>query len=463
MLAHALDYAAAGFYVFPVDGKRPHAILGASGGYHHATTGDAQVRAWWGAAPDAGIGIALAASGLVCLDVDVAQGKPGAASYAALVAECPEIEACSVVAQTGSGGGHLLWRATDDMAKTRRIGYRPGLDLLSDGYIVAAPSPHASGGRYMWTRQGTLTDAPIALRAALASRERPARDPSKPDGTPASLGKIKPGSRNADMFRFAASLRNQGLGASAVLAACLAENAERFDPPLDDQEVHEVCGKAIRSAPIARDLLGGEAFREEIIQLGRDRGVTCAPERRAVRVGALALVEQVPIRSIATGLPSLDRLIGGGISTRQLATVIAPPGAGKTAWVIALSIVLQQTAPVLYVSTELESYEVLARIAGNVLNVPWREIVRGKVERSKVEAAVASLSINVIGCEKLPVAADALAIVADEAGAMRATQGTAPVVVVDYLQDLARGWRRAEPSRRDRRYRDRAAEARAGS
>ena len=87
-----------------------------------------------------------------------------------------------------------------------------------------------------------------------------------------------------------------------------------------------------------------------------------------------------PIRSYLTGIDELDKLIGGGISTRQLTTLMGPPGAGKSALAMSIALRTSQTLPVVYVSTELEQHELMARLAGNVLDVPWSNIVRGQVD-----------------------------------------------------------------------------------
>lgn len=173
LLDAALAYAASGRYVFPVEsrGKRPLGRL-VPNGSDDATTDADQIRAWWTAAPDANIGISLEPSGLVALDVDVSGEKQGAASLATIDAELTT----SLTAHTGSGGLHVVYSRPEGVRAGRRINFLPGLDLLGKGYIVAAPSVHASGGVYRWHDAGAEIVPLPARLAREAGAVRPERD-----------------------------------------------------------------------------------------------------------------------------------------------------------------------------------------------------------------------------------------------------------------------------------------------
>jgi hypothetical protein len=155
MKRHALDLARRGFNVLPLHtptdagcsclrsdcgsvGKHPRSL----NGFYDATTDPAVIERWWGMWPDANIGIRTG-DGLAVLDVDPRHG--GFASLAELEDEHGIIR--TLTARTGGGGIHL-YMAGDLPA---RSGFRPGLDLKSEGgYVVAPPSLHASGARYEW-------------------------------------------------------------------------------------------------------------------------------------------------------------------------------------------------------------------------------------------------------------------------------------------------------------------------
>ncbi|MEW6489350.1 MAG: bifunctional DNA primase/polymerase, partial [Thermodesulfobacteriota bacterium] len=107
LLESALGYAARGWPVFPCrpGGKVP----ATSDGFKSATTDAATIRAWWGAEPDANIGLWTGGAGLLVVDLDRPKrdGDPdGVATMGALVKEHGPLP-MTPRAFTPSGGMHL--------------------------------------------------------------------------------------------------------------------------------------------------------------------------------------------------------------------------------------------------------------------------------------------------------------------------------------------------------------------
>jgi predicted P-loop ATPase len=166
MLEAALSYASKGWKVLPLwpmrDGrcgcgngdcpnraKHPLPRL-APNGSHSATTDAAIIAAWWADVPDANVGIATGQeSGVWVLDIDPRHG--GDVTLEALEARYGRLPT-SLRARTGSGGAHILFVHPRDGRLSNSSGrLGAGLDVRGDGgYIVAAPSNHASGGTYAW-------------------------------------------------------------------------------------------------------------------------------------------------------------------------------------------------------------------------------------------------------------------------------------------------------------------------
>ncbi len=171
--------------------------------------------------------------------------------------------------------------------------------------------------------------------------------------------------------------------------------------------------------------------------------VSIAPVKPVVLgayLGDIAKQERAPIRAYPTGYPDLDLYLQGGIKTRQLTTVMGPPGAGKTAWVVDLALRMARAGlSVLIASLELEADELEARFAGVILGVPWSDIVCGRVHRDQIRACLTDLQIRIISCEEMPRDGTAMAAIASTSRAMAEAHGAPPLLIIDYLQELARG------------------------
>ena len=140
----ALAYASRGWHVFPVapsPNKRPLT----PNGFHAATTDHAQIVAWWTDAPSAQVGVACGASGILTVDLDEKpeEGISGLASLLELGADADE---CALVMGTPRSGGRQMFYAHEG---SRKIGVRPGLDLLGDGGYTIVPSPSSPGRAWL--------------------------------------------------------------------------------------------------------------------------------------------------------------------------------------------------------------------------------------------------------------------------------------------------------------------------
>jgi len=163
-LDYALAYASKGWAILPVwsvdddgqcrcgrpnsekghkPGKHPQSTL-VPHGHNDATTDAEIIKEWFSTDPDAGIGISLADSGLLALDIDPQNG--GLESLAALEAEHGVLYS-DCTATTQGGGEHRLFRADPDAAFPATLG--AGLDLKHHGYICVAPTLGPSGA-YQW-------------------------------------------------------------------------------------------------------------------------------------------------------------------------------------------------------------------------------------------------------------------------------------------------------------------------
>ena len=145
MLGAALAYAQRGWLVFPcVPGsKRP----ATEHGLKDATSEPGQIRRWWEQRPDLNVAIRTGAvSNIVTLDIDPQHG--GDESMVRLIEHgaLPR----TARSRTGRGGTHLYFAHPGGLVKNR-VGLWPGIDVRGDGGdVIAPPSLHEEGKRYMW-------------------------------------------------------------------------------------------------------------------------------------------------------------------------------------------------------------------------------------------------------------------------------------------------------------------------
>lgn len=436
-LAAALEYAARGWAVFPLQPGLKEPLRGTRG-HLDATTDRAQIEAWWTQNPNYNLGISLAPSGLYVLDVDVSEydyvdkatgekrraKKRGAESLARIEHELTP----TLLATTGRGGTHVVYACPPGVEPHRHIGIiekNSGLDLLGEGYIVAAPSYLAETGTYyQWSQQCPI--APLPTYLSTIARQPRVAEKVQSTGTP-----IETGGRNNAMFRLACALRETGIGAEALARALDAENKQRFSPPLDDFELAGIVNSALNRVEVRRDVAAGAIVAQEVQQI-------FAPPQRSMWLEDVAREPVPPVTFYSTGFAKLDELLAGGFATRQMCGIIGPPSAGKSAlvghWLRRLS--LQR--PVLHGSIELPRHEVFVRYAANALEFPWVEGIKGRVPQEHMAGAVRGVRIKVFGQEDVDPN-DPWGSIAATVEAMRQECGVAPIVAIDYLQLLARG------------------------
>ena len=175
ILQAALDYAARGWPVVPIAGKRPWL----KDWVNLASVDAATVRGWWEQRPKSGVGLLTGPrAGHWVLDVDPRHG--GLETLADLEREHGELVTLRV--RTGSGGLHLYFRHPVGLQLTNRVEALPGLDVRgAGGQVVAPPSLHPDTGlAYEWENELPIADAPRWLLDLLRPPSREAKPYTPP-------------------------------------------------------------------------------------------------------------------------------------------------------------------------------------------------------------------------------------------------------------------------------------------
>jgi KaiC/GvpD/RAD55 family RecA-like ATPase len=429
----ALEYAGRGWHVFPL--KPGTKFPATTNGHLNATIDAARIDATWTENPAYNVGIAVAPSGLVILDVDVGTNKDGTPKRGReSLAKIEHELSPTLLAETGRGGTHAVYTRPEGVEAHRyidigksipHVGKESGLDLIGEGYIVAAPSFLTESGRYYsWTQLHAIAPLPPFLQNV--TRAPRISEVVEELGTP-----IAEGGRNNALFRLGCALRDTGISREALARALDAENHQRFNPPVDDFELRTIVDSIMNTVQVKRDVAASAIVAQEIRAI-------FAPEHKETWLEDVSHIPFPPTVFYSTGFPALDALIGGGFSTQQLNGLIAPPSTGKSALMGHWILRLEQYRPVLHCSLELLKHELFVRYAAHEMKFPWSDGVRGKIPQADMAQAVQGKRIKLMGADDFD-RADPLGSLEAAAERMRVECGIAPIIVIDYIQLMARG------------------------
>jgi hypothetical protein len=221
----------------PSPGKHPRTAHGV----REASRDERLIAQWWRYWPEANVGIATgAASGLVVLDVDPAHG--GDESLHLLELQLGALPA-TIEALSGGAGRHLYFAHPGGRVPNSASALGPGLDVRGDGgYVVAPPSAHASGRRYIWEVSGRPEEVALApMPTWLAQAARPP-ERTLGRGEEAWLRLLQEGAeegrRNTSCAALAGYLlRLRPFRPGLVAALVQLWNEARCRPPLSAEEV----------------------------------------------------------------------------------------------------------------------------------------------------------------------------------------------------------------------------------
>lgn len=172
------------------------------------------------------------------VDMDVKNGIDGVESFLSDFCEGKEIPDTMTVI-TPSGGLHFYFLSSEGKSIPRKIGIVPGVDILGPGGHVVAPPSVTGAGDYVFEGEcREIAEAPEWLiDKILADDPPPTIVAAQNDG--GTLSGVDAGSRNNDLFRYAARLHARGLS-SDEKRRLVGEAAANCTPPLPTSEVKQI-------------------------------------------------------------------------------------------------------------------------------------------------------------------------------------------------------------------------------
>lgn len=139
MIESALNYAKLGFAVLPLqtNGKAPMTTETFPSGFKSAAIDKKTIQQHWSKYPTSNIGLRISEN-LIIMDIDV-HNENGFDSLAVLEREFDKLPDTFSV-DTPTGGKHYYFRLPESVTVDRQINMFKGIDLLTNGYVVASPS-----------------------------------------------------------------------------------------------------------------------------------------------------------------------------------------------------------------------------------------------------------------------------------------------------------------------------------
>ena len=270
MLAHALNYAEAGYRIFPchypilTKNSTPACSCNAPAskpckiGKHPmirdwpslASSDPDQVKKWWTTRPDSNIGMLTGApNGFDVLDEDPKDnGDLALLERTTRYGELPPTPR----SRTGSGGEHIFFKHHPGLKNNNHGKIAKGLDFrTTGGQIIAPPSLHASGQRYEWETPltTTLADPPDWLLEIMREDEAVlsgTRQRISPDEWARIAYGVTGGDRHNALIRLAGLLFNTLPSPHLAAALIHAYNQALCDAPKDDDEVNKIINFVLR-------------------------------------------------------------------------------------------------------------------------------------------------------------------------------------------------------------------------
>jgi hypothetical protein len=225
--------------------------------YQNALPTEADVRRWWRREPDANIALVTGRlSKVVVLDLD---------GHIAIRAAQMMGYDNGPHAYTGRVGGMHRFFAYRDDEPHNFAQKQNGIDYRGEGgYVVLPPSRHVLGRSYAWGEELVDLDDLPELPGWVNDL---ARTPTATASSARGGGPITEPGRNDTLARIGGGMRYQGAEEDEILEALRQVNAERCEPPLDDDEVRKIAHSVARYEPEPEDTprvrLNGTAAVEE--------------------------------------------------------------------------------------------------------------------------------------------------------------------------------------------------------
>lgn len=398
----ALSYAKRGLSVIPVgQDKKP---IFPWKEYTQRIATEKEIEKWWKENPNAGVAIITGKiSNLTVIDIE----KGGITKY------LPQ----TMIIKTGGGGYHYYYRYTDKFKNSVRI--RELTDIRNDnGYVIAPPSRHKSGKRYLYHKGNEITEFPhhLFLSESLKARK-------KNDWDELSTQPIEKGKRNETAAKFAGLFLTQTpykYWEQIAWPALMNWNTTKCQPPLENSELRAVYESISDRVTYKQD------DTEKEVHSVTDLITNYETKIRDLRSGK-------PL-GIPTGFTTLDTCLNGGWKAGDLILVGARPSVGKTSLALSFAVNAAKAGKkVLFFSIEMSALDIFEKLLSFVTGLNYTDIITGKIPTEKLDQGIKKAAAYGISVAELSRATSTEVI---EVVKQQLLEQEIDLIIVDYLQFL---------------------------
>jgi hypothetical protein len=354
-LTAALQLAKQGHKVFPLvpDGKTP--LL--SGSWReHACDNPEQIKQWWGANPNANIGMTM--EKLVALDIDPRNGGDQSLQLLTMLYDMPRTRRHV----TWSSGAHILYRQPEgvQIGCPKNHGLGAGIDVKGLGGYLVAPGSTIDGKPY-WVANpdrefAELPQDLVALCGQFTAKSESAgKRLVEEDNVAITLAgywiqlhapEAVEGQRDNTAYQVAAKLYDFGVSRDTCREMLSEWSYAKCFPPMEDHDIERVArsGETNRDKAIGCAHPAAPGFEPMEIQIKEGGSSESESPKSNIPIDLVLSLEDWAARD----LPEPQFISGSWLTTTSRVLVVAPTGLGKSMLLMALGMAVAAGKPFLH-------------------------------------------------------------------------------------------------------------------